>query len=379
MSSFNYCLVMTMNNVHFGAGNIGRGFIGKVLRENNYDVVFVDVNEALIDAINQKKEYKVELLADQPIVETVTKVRGLHSLTQEEEVILAIQAADLITTSVGVNILPRIAPVLAKALQSKTSSLQIIACENALNASDILKEEIEKLIEIPQQIQFLNTAVDRIVPTQTNDDVLYVKVEPFYEWVIESKPLPIKGVKFVDDLFPYIQRKLFTVNTGHACVAYLGFQLEYKTTSQAIQDSNVEGFLRRVLNETGTYLIKTYGFDEAEHKAYQEQTIERFKNVHIIDPVTRIARNPKRKLSAQDRLIYPANELVKLGIQPTALIELIVYALQYREPSDVEAMEIQSMLSSDDSNAIHLITGLDERSSLHQAILTKYRDTIASR
>ena len=70
---------------------------------------------------------------------------------------------------------------------------------------------------------------------------------------------------------------------------------------------------------------------------------------------------------------------MKLGIQPTALIELIVYALQYREPSDVEAMEIQSMLSSDDSNAIHLITGLDERSSLHQAILTKYRDTIASR
>jgi mannitol-1-phosphate 5-dehydrogenase len=379
MSSFNYCLVMMMNNVHFGAGNIGRGFIGKVLRENNYDVVFVDVNEALIDAINEMKEYKVELLADQPIVETVTKVRGLHSLTQEEEVILAIQAADLITTSVGVNILPRIAPVLAKALTSKTSSLQIIACENALNASDILKEEIEKLIEIPQQIQFLNTAVDRIVPTQTNDDLLYVKVEPFYEWVIESKPLPIKGVKYVDDLFPYIQRKLFTVNTGHACVAYLGFQMKYRTISQAIQDKKVEAFLRRILNETGTYLIKTYGFDKAEHKAYQDQTIERFKNPHIIDPVTRIARNPKRKLSSQDRLIYPASELVKLGVEPTALVELIVYALRYNEASDDEAMEIQTMLSQGDANAIQVITGLEETNSLHRAILIKYRDTISSR
>ena len=368
-----------MNNVHFGAGNIGRGFIGKLLRENNYNVVFVDVNQSLIDAINEKREYQVELLSDQPVIETVSNVKGLHSLTQEEAVINAIQEADLITTSVGVNILPRIAPILAKAFATTSREIRVIACENALNASDILKEEVAKIIDIPSNVLFLNAAVDRIVPTQTNEDQLYVKVEPFFEWIIESKRLPLKGMKFVEDLFPYIQRKLFTVNTGHACAAYLGYQLGYKTITQAMQDSKVELFLRSVLDETGTYLIKTYGFDPKDHALYQEQTIERFKNPHIIDPVTRIARNPKRKLSSQDRLIFPANELVKLGIHPAALVELIVYGLRYNEPSDEEAMEIQSMLSHGDSNAIHVITGLEETSSLHQAILRKYRDTISSR
>jgi mannitol-1-phosphate/altronate dehydrogenase len=46
--------------VHFGAGNIGRGFVGLILHRAGYRVVFVDVVDALIDALNGTPSYLVK-------------------------------------------------------------------------------------------------------------------------------------------------------------------------------------------------------------------------------------------------------------------------------------------------------------------------------
>ena len=43
--------------LHFGAGNIGRGFIAPVLQENNFRVIFVDIDEKLINKINKEQKY----------------------------------------------------------------------------------------------------------------------------------------------------------------------------------------------------------------------------------------------------------------------------------------------------------------------------------
>lgn len=50
--------------VHFSAGNIGRGFIGEILHNNDFEVVFVDVNETIIDALNERGSYEIELAED---------------------------------------------------------------------------------------------------------------------------------------------------------------------------------------------------------------------------------------------------------------------------------------------------------------------------
>lgn len=41
--------------LHFGAGNIGRGFIGALLHHSGYDVVFADVNDTMVCLLNEKK------------------------------------------------------------------------------------------------------------------------------------------------------------------------------------------------------------------------------------------------------------------------------------------------------------------------------------
>ena len=172
---------------------------------------------------------------------TINNVSGLNNLKQETEVVEAIKGATYLTTAIGPNILPRIAPLIAKGLIERVKTtdekLYVIACENQISATDLLKGYIEEHLDaetkahLSNKIYFFNSAVDRIVPIQNNQGSLDVLVEPYYEWVVETTESipPVEGMKIVSDLAPFIERKLFTVNTGHAVIAYLGY-LENKTT-----------------------------------------------------------------------------------------------------------------------------------------------------
>lgn len=98
-----------MKAVHFGAGNIGRGFIGLLLSQAGYEVTFVDVNEAFVSQLQERGEYPVTLASDGQETVVVKNVTALSSVTHGEEVAAAIAEADLVTTAVGVSILKHIA------------------------------------------------------------------------------------------------------------------------------------------------------------------------------------------------------------------------------------------------------------------------------
>src|SRR5690606_8792506 len=132
--------------VHFGAGNIGRGFIGLLLSQANYETIFVDVNGAMVDEINQKQEYNVVLAAENSQTVTVKNVSAINSIANPEKVIEAISKADLVTTAVGPNILAIISELIAKGLSARAKTnkqpLNLIACENMVGGSALLKEKI---------------------------------------------------------------------------------------------------------------------------------------------------------------------------------------------------------------------------------------------
>ncbi|WP_177167251.1 mannitol-1-phosphate 5-dehydrogenase [Salinibacillus kushneri] len=377
-------MIMVKHTVHFGAGNIGRGFIGALFSQSGYHVTFVDIADQIISKLNEDKSYEVKLASEEQETIKIENVSGLNNMNQENEVIEAIQDATYLTTAIGPNILPRIAPLIARGISERIAKtnekLYVIACENQIGATDILKKYIfdnlddETKGKLEGKVYFFNSAVDRIVPIQDQDS-LDVLVEPYYEWVVETEEEipPIKGMKIVEDLAPFIERKLFTVNTGHAVIAYLGYFEGKSKIHETLEDEAVTSQVRETLKETGAYLVKEYGLNQEEHLSYINKNIERFRNPHLNDMVTRVGRAPKRKLGPEDRLIRPATQAQKAGLSFTNLAKAIAAALLFDNPEDAEAVEIQEMLQEHGpAYVLKNVSGLNEDSEITQEVIKQY-------
>lgn len=374
--------------VHFGAGNIGRGFIGALFSQSGYHVTFIDIADQVINQLNTDKKYQVNFATDQHETFTIENVSGLNNMTQEQEVIEAIKQATYLTTAIGPNILPRIAPLIAKGLTARVKEsdekLYVIACENQISATDLLKGYILENLdegtkaELMDKVYFFNSAVDRIVPAQNNKGSLDVLVEPYHEWVVETSEAipPIEGMKIVSDLAPFIERKLFTVNTGHAVIAYLGYlkNKEY-TIDQALADQTIVEQVKATLGETGAYLVKQYGLNSDEHQQYINKIINRFKNPYLNDAVTRVGRSPLRKLGPNDRLVRPATEAQKAGLSYTNLAKAIAAALHFDYGEDAEAVKLQEMLKENSiPQVLKEVSGLEENSEITQEVVRHYNE-----
>jgi mannitol-1-phosphate 5-dehydrogenase len=255
-----------------------------------------------------------------------------------------------------------------------------------IGASTLLKEKVYEKISpddraaFDQYFGFPDAAVDRIVPNQNNEDKLTVKVEPFYEWVVNQTQIigekpPVNGITYVDDLNPYIERKLFTVNTGHAITAYLGYAAGIPTIDQAMQEASIRSVVSGALAETGAVLIKKHGFEQTEHEKYIQKILGRFTNKHITDEVTRVGRAPIRKLGPNDRLVSPAKQYLELfGQAPVHLVKGIAAALQFDFKEDAEAVRLQETIQHHGVKAaIQEYCGLDADSELTKLILNEYK------
>jgi mannitol-1-phosphate 5-dehydrogenase len=376
--------------VHFGAGNIGRGFIGNLLFHSGYETCFVDVNREIVDLLNEKKEYRVVLAEPSQEEVLVGNVRAINSALNPEKVIAAIAEADLVTTAIGPNILPLIANLIADGLRKRVSvsdkPLNIIACENMIGGSTLLKEKVFEKLTAEEKAQFEgrfgfpDSAVDRIVPNQVNEDKLMVKVEPFYEWVVEEPKMVgerpvINGITYVEELVPYIERKLFTVNTGHALAAYFGYYFGVETINSAMENKQISELVEGAIKESGEFLVGKYGFDQEEHGKYIQKILQRFSNSYIVDEVTRVARSPIRKLGSNDRLVSPARQYSEVvGKEPVYLLKGIAAALMYDFQGDEEAVKVQQTINGQGLEAaIQTFTQLVPESPLFKGIIEQYQ------
>ncbi len=373
-----------MKAVHFGAGNIGRGFVGLLLHEAGYEVVFADVVAELISELQRADSYLVHEVGAGARDWTVEGFRAVNSATHENDVVSEIATAQLVTTAVGPNVLRFVAPLIARALIQRDPSLPplgVMACENAINATDVLREAVHAaLVEAGKADAlsrgvFANTAVDRIVPAQEPGNGLDVTVEAYYEWAIESGPfgdaLPvIPGAHLVADLAPYIERKLFTVNTGHATIAYFGFLAGATTIAEALANPEVAAKVRAVLAETKALVVAKHPISAGAQQEYIDTILLRFANTALPDTVERVGRQPLRKLSKGERFIGPATQLAERGLPRDALLDAVAAALQFRVADDEQSVEMQSLLTAKSAREFALeVYGVEESNPLYDDLV----------
>ncbi|MBQ2372996.1 MAG: mannitol-1-phosphate 5-dehydrogenase [Bacteroidales bacterium] len=372
--------------IQFGAGNIGRGFIGAVLSEAGYHVVFADVNELVVNKINEDGKYTVAIMDTECTEQVITNISAVDS--RSPELAKEIAQAQVVTTAVGLGILPRIAGALAAGIaerqaQGITDYLNVIACENGLRASSQLKEHVyshlsdEQKAYADEYVAFPDCSVDRIVPPIKSENPIDVVVEKFYEWNVERASikgeLKMEGMNLADNLIAYIERKLFTLNTGHAITAYLGNLKGLKTIADSIADEEIYTIVKAAMQESGEGLVAKYGFDHDAHFAYIDKIIGRFRNPHLQDDVTRVGREPLRKLSANDRLIKPTMTAIEHGFSTPNLVLGIGAALHYNNPEDPQSVQLQQAIAEVGvAKAFEQFSGVSADSELAAQVLAAY-------
>ncbi|MGM0240676.1 mannitol-1-phosphate 5-dehydrogenase [Enterococcus sp. AZ103] len=363
-----------MKAVHIGAGSIGRGFIGEVLHENDFEVSFLDANQNLIDQLNQDGFYQIEYLTENPIMKKIDRIKAINSISDREQAVQEITAADLITTSIGASHLDKIASLIKEGILARKKPINILANENMINASTKLKEKVFKICnetekeEINRLGFFVDTAIDRQSFTKVITGRSIAQVEPYYEWVIDQKQMApdtsfnLTGVTFVENMAPYIERKLFIVNASHAALAYLGAVTGYKTVQDAFQDPVISEKVRQFMTENRAYFVGKYQMNLSELLSFSEKTLVRHGNPNLSDDVNRVGKDPLRKLSPHDRLVGPVSQLVKLGLPHQTGIEVIAAGFLFQAKEDESAQLLQKNIQANGiTEVVREITQLPEQ------------------
>ncbi len=344
--------------IMYGAGNIGRGFIGQTFSNAGYKVGFVDINKEVIAKLNQDNEYSVHTVTSEAnIEEKVKNVYGIDG-TDIELVSDEIASCDMMATAIGVNVLKFIAKPIALGIKKRAEQsgkeLNIIICENLIGADEFLKGLIKK--EIPEledfvdsKVGFVEASIGRMVPVMTDEkragNILRVYVEPYNILPVDKSAF--KGeIPEVKNLYPYspfhlfIERKLFMHNMGHAISAYLGYLRDYEYIYQSANDYDIRYVCFRALTASATALAKENNVDVNWLLEHADNLLYRFTNVALGDTVERVGKDTIRKLGSNDRLIGALKLIEKMGVDGTYLCIGISAGLLFNPSSDERSIEL---------------------------------------
>ena len=317
--------------VIIGAGNIGRGFIGQIMSEAGFETCFVDVSEPVVNALNARHEYPLEIVRTGGSKRlTITNVHAVNG-NNRDAAQRAIADCDICVTCVGAKAIRFIIPNLAGGIKLRYAETKrpfnLLICENLMDADKYIHSLLEPELTADElaSVGLVETSVGRMVPIP---DPELLKIDPLLVRAEEYGVLPcdrdaFKGevpeIKNVMPVSPFrfiIERKLYIHNMGHAVCAYLGMYKGYTYISEAIADPEIRVIVREAMTESAVALAKRFAMPFDELIEHTNDLIRRFGNTALGDTCARVGADIPRKLANSDRLTGGALSVIEAGGHP---------------------------------------------------------------
>jgi len=370
----------------YGAGNIGRGFIAQLFAASGYEVTFIDVAEPVIEALNREGRYPVRFISTEGSrdawVEGVSAING----GDREKAAEAIAGAGIMATAVGVRILPHIAPFIAAGIKKRFAltgaPLDIIICENLIEADKLLERLIKENLDeeekrlFDQRIGLVEASIGRMVPIQTeamrDGNPLRICSEEYGFLPVDKKAFrgaipQIKGMAAFDNFNFFIERKLFVHNMGHGICAYLGMYLGDTYIYEAVNRPEILLTAENAMLESALALSAKYKVPLTDLYSHIRDLIRRFSNRALGDTCARVGGDTSRKLGPQDRFSGAIRCCEGEGITP-AFISIGTAAALRRHLEENSAPQTREA-------AAKILTGLSalsEGSPAFELVLSMY-------
>ncbi|AKU80023.1 hypothetical protein [Spiroplasma turonicum] len=346
-----------MKILHYGAGNIGRGFIAPILFKTGLveEFYFTDSNAELINKLKNQESYQVIELDENEISTQITNYKAV--LVNEIENELNVKDIDIITTSIGSNNLKYIKNQLISFIKIKENAnkpLIIMCCENGEKVSTSFEYDLFNDYNFNKKlISFVDVMVDRIVPNDTSND-LNIKVEPYYSWIADEKNwndniIKPETITFTNNIDAEICKKVWMLNGSHASISWKEWKLSnfkhkyINNTLNNLEDQTLLNFLESYLSELSKVIEKEFNYDSEKLKEFKLNVIKRFRNKYIKDDFERVARNTIKKIQLDERIFKPFIIANKNNIDCKHVKETIINALSYNNVNDSDGLLIAEM------------------------------------
>lgn len=337
--------------VIFGAGKIGRSFIGQLFGRSGYKIVFIDVDPVMISMLNKRASYRVVIKGEKEEDIIISKVQAISAFDRSS-VIEAVSTAGIVAVSVGKNALEMVIPVIAASLVKRNNEnpdkpLDIILAENMRSAAEFTRELLIKHLTpgfpVESFIGLIETSIGKMVPiiplAEAEKDPLVVFAEPYNTLILDGKgfksPVPdVKGLAPKNNIKAWVDRKAFIHNLGHATAAYFGYSLHPRSVYmfEILDDPAVLTFTREVMCQSAEILLKAYPseFTLTDLENHIDDLINRFRNRALQDTVFRVGHDLQRKLGADDRFMGSIHLAIQLNMPYDLILKAMSFGFLFR-------------------------------------------------